>query len=262
MSACVSAAWIRLEKTKINWQKTWNVANNHSGKQTNEQIKAEGRTHERPELLGDGAVAFQASCGREDGTATPTPYIMRPSASERGIPSNAVSRLESFIRFLGGCLEIHVRGIYGKWCLIEESDNNQSRWKKLPHGCSGGFGLWFQVWDEVMRHAVAQRSGSGGWNAYVQRRSAALAAQDKICPAHETKSVSHIWLCNAPNVMSFTRKRAEEISASICCRSWPGCGPFCPSSKTRGSVVGIHVGDWNHSHWVKLMTHVIGVPPL
>lgn len=102
----------------------------------------------------------------------------------------------------------------------EESDNNQSRWKKLPHGCSGGFGLWFQVWDEVMRRAVAQRSGSGGWNAYVQRRSTALAAQDKICPAHETKSVSqHIWLCYAPNLMSFTRKRAGEISASICCRT-------------------------------------------
>lgn len=52
----------------------------------------------------------------------------------------------------------------------EESDNNQSRWKKLPHGCSGGFGLWFQVGDEVMRHTVAQRSGSGGWNACVRHR--------------------------------------------------------------------------------------------
>lgn len=63
----------------------------------------------------------------------------------------------------------------------EDSDNNQSRWKNLLHGCSGGFGLWFQVWDEVMRHAAAQRSGSGGWNAYVQHRSTALAVQDPAC---------------------------------------------------------------------------------
>lgn len=36
-----------------------------------------------------------------------------------------------------------------------------------------GLGLWFQVGDEVMRHAVAQRSGSGGWNAYVQHQRTA-----------------------------------------------------------------------------------------
>lgn len=101
-------------------EETRNVANNHLSKQTNEQIKAAERTHKRLELLEDGAVAFRASCGQTDGSATRTPYIMRPSASERGIPSNAVSRLESFIRFFAGSLEIHVKRIYGKWCLIPQ----------------------------------------------------------------------------------------------------------------------------------------------
>lgn len=117
----ISAAWISLEKTEINQQKRLEMLQTITcANKTNEQIKAVGRTRKRPELLGDGAVAFQASCGQKDCTATPIPYIMRPSASERGIPANAVSRLESFIRFYAGSLEIHVRGIYGKWCLIPQ----------------------------------------------------------------------------------------------------------------------------------------------
>lgn len=148
-------------------------------------------THKRPELLGDGAVAFRVSCGLKDGTATPTPYIMSPW--ERGIPSNAVSLLQSFIRFFAGRSKSEEFVENGASSHCEDSDTNQGRWKNLPHGCSGGFSLWFQVLGEVMRRAAAQRSGSGGWNACVQHRSTASGSDlhTRLGPSVTSGFVQH-----------------------------------------------------------------------
>lgn len=109
----------------------------------------------------------------------------------------------------------------------EDSDNNQSPWKNLPHGCSGGFGLWFQVWDEVMRHAAAQRSGSGSWNAYVQHRSTASAVQDLSCaPGSERRS--HLGSFCTKFLAHYKKEGFTCRRERFCCRSWPGCGSFCP----------------------------------